>query len=680
MDSLQKVLLTAKPDTGRVNALWLLARDYDFLFEFSKTDSLANAALALADTLHYKRGMAYAYTILGLSCQDRGVYATALEYEFKALAICETINEPKDLGEIYNLIGVLYDDEGDYPKALEYHNKALDIRRKINDKEGVAASLNNIACVYGDKGDMNKVVDYFTQTLKQFEEMGDKSGIGTSYNNLGGAYGFMGNYAKSEEELKKALAIQLEIEDWSGLARTYDNLGDISLKQGRYKEAVDYENKSLEIAHRIHSLEVVKEAEEPLSLAYEKLGDGMKALEHYKLYIQARDSLTNKENTRKSVQAEMTFEFEKKQATAKADQDKKDVVQKEQAHKQQLVIYFISGILLLVFAFAVFAYRSYMQKQKANKELDNRNHKLESAYHVIEEKNREITDSINYARRIQQAILPSVEEIKKALPNSFVLYKPKDIVSGDFYFFHTAPSHPSPPGKENNKQVSPNGGDLEGAIFLAAADCTGHGVPGAFMSMIGSEKLRDAVQQHSDTGKILNAVNKGIIMSLRQSGEQSSTRDGMDIALVSLAPINAPQGGALLSGVPPLEGYREAALLQFSGAYRPLYVIRKNSNEIEEIKATKKAIGGFTEDDTSFDANEVMLHEGDIFYIFSDGYADQFGGKEGKKLTTKRFKELLLSIKNKPMHEQEKALDGFIEEWKTGREQLDDILVIGVRV
>ncbi|WP_317899893.1 PP2C family protein-serine/threonine phosphatase [Aurantibacillus circumpalustris] len=257
---------------------------------------------------------------------------------------------------------------------------------------------------------------------------------------------------------------------------------------------------------------------------------------------------------------------------------------------------------------------------------------------VISTRNLEITQSIAYARRIQEAKLPKKEEIYRSLPNCFVLYKPKAVVSGDFYFFHKT----------------------EHSVFIAAADSTGHGVPGALMSMIGSEKLETAVLQSADTAEILQLLNRGIKTSLKQSEIVESTSDGMDIALCSIDVANR--------------------IVKFSGANRPLWIIRTGQNNVEEIKATKKAIGGFTQDDEQFSSYEIEMKQGDTFYIFSDGYADTFGGKEGKKLKKKAFKEILLSIRDRSMLEQEHLLDDFIENWKDETEQTDDILVIGVRL
>jgi serine phosphatase RsbU (regulator of sigma subunit) len=267
------------------------------------------------------------------------------------------------------------------------------------------------------------------------------------------------------------------------------------------------------------------------------------------------------------------------------------------------------------------------------------NEELEFQKGLIEKKNEEITDSINYAQRIQQAILPNLDDISAAFPSSFVLYKPKDIVSGDFYFYTK---------KEENH-------------FIAAVDCTGHGVPGAFMSMIGAEKLGESVEQSKNPSSILKSLNAGIKTSLKQSEENDeSTRDGMDLALCAVNTITKT--------------------INYAGANRPFWLIRKDGKELEEIKATKKAIGGFTEYAQEFESHTIQLNDGDTFYLCTDGYADTFNGETGKKMNTKRFKEILLSIQHLTMQEQEEHLLNYIKQWQGTAEQIDDILVIGIRL
>ena len=253
------------------------------------------------------------------------------------------------------------------------------------------------------------------------------------------------------------------------------------------------------------------------------------------------------------------------------------------------------------------------------------------------EKNKEITDNLQYAKRIQDVMLPDQQEFVHRFPDSFVLYKPKDIVSGDFYYMYTH----------------------QDVTFLAAADCTGHGVSGALMSMIGHEKLCDSLMRQKNTGTILSSLNQGIRKSLRQSEGNYSTLDGMDIALCAINQKNHT--------------------VQYSGANRPLWIIRKDSNEVEIVKATRQSIGGLTAGDQCFETHTVQLSPGDTFYIFSDGYADALS-KCGKRIKARLFRKLLVKIQHRQMKDQKNLLERFVQRWISGFEQLDDILVIGVRM
>ncbi|HWY34754.1 MAG TPA: SpoIIE family protein phosphatase, partial [Nitrosopumilaceae archaeon] len=262
-------------------------------------------------------------------------------------------------------------------------------------------------------------------------------------------------------------------------------------------------------------------------------------------------------------------------------------------------------------------------------------------------------DSINYAQRIQTAVLPEVSEIKKHLPESFVLYKPKDIVSGDFYYFHLS------------KKLHPVLGTAP--MLIAVADCTGHGVPGALMSVISYQKLDETVNLLMEPKNILKRLNKRIKSALKQTSVESSSHDGLDIALVTLNKSDD-----------------DTTRVKYAGANRPVWIIKSlqggnNSYTLEEIKATKAPIGGFTEKNQDFEQHELIFKKGDVFYLFSDGYADQFGGNRQKKLTSKRLKEVFLSIQELSMDEQHDYLDKFITDWRGDSEQVDDILIIGIK-
>jgi serine phosphatase RsbU (regulator of sigma subunit) len=283
----------------------------------------------------------------------------------------------------------------------------------------------------------------------------------------------------------------------------------------------------------------------------------------------------------------------------------------------------------------------------------------------IEERHQSIIDSVNYAKRIQEAILPPRSEIFKYLPESFVLFKPRDIVSGDFYWFRHLPQ--------------------ENKVIIAAVDCTGHGVPGAFMSMIGNTLLNEIVSLQGviEPAAILNNLNEAVRSSLKQDQLDSESRDGMDVAICCID--------------------FDKMEVQYSGANRPLYLLRGDMENtpveetteasdslllgvtdiefIEEFKANKFPIGGLAmEEEKLFTNHLIPVKKGDTIYLFTDGYADQFGGDHGRKLMTKKFKKILRAIQNKPLPEQETYLGNFIDEWRGEQEQVDDVLVIGIRM
>lgn len=345
------------------------------------------------------------------------------------------------------------------------------------------------------------------------------------------------------------------------------------------------------------------------------------------------------------------MEMSKKELNV-ANKEKK-IREKEIAERKKVFNYLLGGFFIIAI-FSFFLIRNINQKKKANAllamqavEINFQKAEIEEKSRLIEEKNQETLQSIIYAKRIQNAILPPPSEIDPFLTDYFIFYKSKDIVSGDFYFFSDKYA------KELNK------------VIFAAVDCTGHGVPGAFMSMIGTEKLKDAIDVSHKPGEILKELNLGVKGALRQSGDNlNATRDGMDLSLCTI-PIIKPGD--------------TKTTIEYSGANRPLWIIN-NNKELTEYKATKCSIGGLTPDEQIFENHVIDLEKGNIFYLFSDGFADQFGGQNSKKLMTKNFKDLLLSINNKSLKDQKNYLAEFFETWKGQNEQIDDILVIGVKV
>ena len=367
----------------------------------------------------------------------------------------------------------------------------------------------------------------------------------------------------------------------------------------------------------------------------------------YELFIATRDSIDSEANQKAVIQQEYKYAYEKQAAAdsitnAEADKVKDALLTAEKAENKQHQLeataqnqqaYFLYGGLVLALLFGGFIFNRFRVTSKQKGIIEQQKGKVDEAFDALEEKNREIMDSISYAKRIQSAILPPAKIVKEYLQDSFILYKPKDIVAGDFYWME----------------------HRDGKVLFAAADCTGHGVPGALVSVVCNNGLNRSVREHgfTDPGQILDKTREIVIEEFGKSEEE--VNDGMDIALCSL------QGNKL----------------QYAGAHNPLWIIRKG--EVLETKANKQPIGNFDKQ-LPYTTHTFELEKGDAIYIFSDGYVDQFGGEKEKKFKAKAFKKLLLSLQDKSMEEQKIVIDETFETWKGNLEQIDDVCVIGVRI
>jgi serine phosphatase RsbU (regulator of sigma subunit)/Flp pilus assembly protein TadD len=680
IDSLKSVLKQNPADTIRITCLIFLGQEYlystpDTAILYYKeavlkskslppplNEKYAAAAIGQLGTCHYligdyaealdcyskavridektgnRSGLAKHLGSLGIVYKEQGNYPKALEHYLKALKISEELDNKYLVATWLANIGIVYHEQHDYPRALSYYDRSSRMAELLKNRQLQANNISNSGTVYTEQGDNKKALECGLKALRINEELGNKIEIAKCLDRIGIVYKDINDYGKAEECFLRAQALAEELGDKGHIAILWGNMGGLYIIQKKYPKAETYFLKSLSLAEEIGSMDDIRQGHQNLSDLYMATDRYKEAMLHYRKAMAIKDTLFNEVKNKELISQELNYEFAKKEALANAEVAKKEALAEEERQKQRIITYSVSAGLFLVILLALFIFRSYRQKQKANVIITGQKEEVEKQKQIIEAKNKDITDSITYARRILQARLPKKEEIYQSLPESFVLFKPKDIVSGDFYYF----------SKD------------ERGVFLAVADCTGHGVPGAFMSIIGSEKLEESISKGNNNSEILRLLNKGIKASLHQSESDESTRDGMDIALCN---INLEKGS-----------------LKYSAANRPFWIIRKDSTQVEEIRATKKAIGGFTDDDQHFDTHEVKLLPGDTFYIFSDGYADTFSGSKNKKLTSKKFREILLSIQNRSMREQEAFLEKFIEDWKAGTEQVDDILIIGVRI
>ncbi len=668
IDSLKIFIKTAPEDTTKVNALIELTRAYLFqLNDYSTLNQYNAQQLELSEKLGFKKGIAYSLLNKALYAKSKGDYKTALNFNFRALPMMQKIGNKKGESSCYINIGQNYIDLGDYRKAVENTRKGIKIKEAINDLRGAATGYNNLGNIFLYQNKFDEARHYQLVSLKIKEQINDRLGVAMSYNNLGIIYYSQHKLDSALDYYKIALKIKEELVDKSALATTYTNIGNIYFelhkiddalsyqlkslnasesghdKRGiltayhaiggvyeakkNFSESIRYYNMALDISKEIDMKQGILESFKGLSSTYKASGNFETSLHYLNLYYTEKDSLLNKENFKQLAELNTRYETDKKEKEIlllTKDQELNSKIIKQ----QQLVRWGLIGGLALLSISIASIYRRYRFKQKANIILEKQKEE-------IHQKNILITDSIDYAQTIQEAVLATDKEVKELLPQSFILYKPKAIVSGDFYWLN----------KINERLV------------CAVADCTGHGVPGAFMSLLGYNMLENVVKdlQVTNPALILNALHTEVKNRLT-TNDSEETKHGMDISLISID--------------------KKTNLLEYAGAHNSIYIIR--ANELIELKADRLVIGG-NKYNTSFNKQQLELKKGDMIYLFTDGFPDQIGGSKRKKFYYPPFKELLLSIHLLPVEEQKKKLHEAHIEWMGERmDQTDDILVMGI--
>ncbi|CAG5082323.1 tetratricopeptide repeat protein [Parvicella tangerina] len=629
-------------------------------------------SLSIRKELNDQEGIAISYNNIGNIYKYQGDYANAIEHYHNSLKIKEKRGDKKGMASSYTNIGIIYYFQKDFDKALSYHQKCYEIEKEIGNENGEAMALHNIGLVYADQKEYDKALKFYEECLVLKKKLDDKKGLANTYNNMGLVYFNLGDeeqamtYYEKSIELKEALGMKSE------MATTLNNLGNIYLKKKDFEQAAFYCDQALDFAQEVGADRGIRDAAGSLYESYKALGKSKIALEMYELHISVRDSLLSEENQKAIIQQQFKYEYEKKSAAdsikaleaakvqeallaaekAETEKQKKEVKQQEQ---QKYYLFAGLGLALLFGGFIFNRFRVTNQQKKIIEEqkvlveqqkeaVERQKVELEQTHQQLEEHHQEIADSILYAKRIQEAIMPSMESMNTALKDGFVLYLPKDVVAGDFFWMESFVETPD---------------SKEEVVYFAAADCTGHGVPGAMVSVVCSNALNKALLEEGlrDTGKLLDRTREIVIDRLAKSGEE--VKDGMDISLCALN--------------------SKTKELQWSGANNPIWILRKGAQEIEEIKANKQPIGLY-HDPQPFTAHQINLNQGDSVYVFTDGYQDQFGGPKGKKFKAKQLKEVIVDNQHLPMDEQMKLLQSKFMEWKGAVEQIDDVCVIGVRI
>lgn len=564
----------------------------------------------LEASLHNNRGIAYEYL---------NQYPSALKDYFAALTIQEKLDDPEMEANILGNIGLVYMYQKQNSKSLYYHKRSLEINKSLNNRHGISASLNNLAITYSQQGKFEKAEYYYLECIKIDLQAHDTAGLGDDYNNIGIVYIDLKKFDLAEKYLNLALEIRKAQNNQIGLGETYSNFGTMYQDQGQYDKAKKYFALALEIATPIHDKESLKYTYKRLWEIDLALKDSASAFEHYQMYITYRDSIDNSEMARKQTELELNYKFNKEKEVSRLREQEKDRL-------FILILIAVSSGLILILIFSILFFRKWKQTQRQQLVIEEKNK-------LVQQKNDEIMASIAYAKRIQKAILPADSVLTSAFPNHIVIYLPKDIVSGDFYWTDTVGT----------------------TTFIAAADCTGHGVPGALMSVVCHNALNRTVREFNLTNpsEILDKCREIIINELSQHGDSMS--DGMDI---SLAVFDASRKH-----------------LNWAGANNPLWIYRSDSNKLEEFKPNKQPIGSHRHSEP-FTGHTIELNQKDRIFLFSDGYQDQFGGERGKKLMSSGFKKAILDSSQLPIAEQQAFLISTFMAWKGNLEQIDDVCVL----
>ena len=550
----------------------------------------------------------------------------SIELMNEAVKTAETVNNSALLADCYQELGLISQAQNDPQRSIEYNLKSISIHKLNKNLIGLSGAYNNLGIGYAQIGKWDEAMRYFREGLAIELKRQNKYSLGNDYNNIGIFYIIKGNIDSAEHYIRLGLKLREEANDKIGICGSYNNLALLELERKNPEKALINANTAYAICKQIQSVKELIEIMETFYKIHLSKNEYKTALEYYV----RRDSVIRKSeydsNTKKLSEMQSNIELEKKEKEILEKDLQIEKASVDEKKKNLIIIFsFLGLIVLLIIVFYVL---------RTNKKINSANKVISSQKQVIEEKHKDITDSINYAQKIQTALIISEKSLSSRVDNLFVMFKPRDIVSGDFYWF----------------------GEKNGYKLLAVADCTGHGVPGAFMSMIGITLLNQIVNEKGVTSpaEILNKLREGVISSLNQTNEESGKRDGMDVSVIA---------------------WNKNELI-YAGANNPCVVI--SNNQITELKPDKQPVGLY-ERQEPFSEQKMDLKTVDSIYLFTDGIVDQFGGSDNKKVKMKLFKEWLGEIATFESVKQKSELESKFSNWKKNYEQTDDILVIGIK-
>lgn len=643
IDSLKLQLETATNDSIKIHLY------NEISYEYIYTDPAlalfyAQKGVNLSNKVGSNYGLMRSWGQMGTAFKQLNNLTKAIECYIKGEQYAEKAKKKQGISAYAHNIALLYHQLAQYDMAIKYLKKSIQIDKEIKDYESAGIGSNSLGAFYRELNRIHEAEKLFNESIEFFSKINDKNNIAMPYKNLAAIEKIKKNYNKSLQLYEKAMEYQFISGNKSKLAQTYRNISHVYFEMKNTPKMLEYYEKSIKIAPLVEDeidgnslLHFVSEAyanRNDFKSAYKALLIGY---DFYEDHYEQIDSIKAVERDKAFAEMATKYETDKKEKEIKI-QKLENEKEKAASSRKTTIIYSFFICIILVLGLAFMFWRSYRVTKKAAVKIQLQKEQIELQRDEITYKNKEITASIEYAKSLQDAILPDELYIRKFLPENFILWLPRDIVSGDFYWFF----------------------ERNGINYFAAADCTGHGVPGAFVSMTCHNILNAVVidQQETDPGKILSKVHVAVANVFRKEGTLSQANDGMDISLVCIDQNNKK--------------------IKFSGAMNSSMLFQ-NGNGIT-LKADRYAIGGRTPLDYQFSTQTLDYTKGDTLYMFSDGFKDQFGGTEGKKYMNARFVKLLETISTKNIDEQKGILATELNNWMGKYERTDDILITGIRL
>jgi len=645
MDYAKQAIPFLQTDKGySARAKSLVIMNYYMRGQFDSCIKIGNRNLA-----EFKKSGSVISELEVLMCMGRsydfiGNRKKAIQLSLEAIDIAKQNNETNKLSELYISMSTIYKEE-DLNMAKKYALMSLSVLGNPTNAE-VIEVVNVSYLILGNVYHNMHVED---SALYYYYLCKDASLKAKDQRTYLSAIGNIGNVAYEQRQYDKALEYNFltlteykKIELVSEIAVAYGSLADIYKDMKEYDKAVKYYDSALVITKQLQSADDYIYNYKGLSETYEMMGNYKEAFKYFRLYKQWNDSVNNNQNSKKINQLELDYKYKAEQKEKDLIQKNKDLITGEEINRQKYIIWagILGGVLLVVFL--SFTIKTNIARKKTNAKLQEFNNEIIRQKDIIEVKNHEITDSITYASRIQQGVIPDDKEMKGLFPQHFVFFKPRDIVSGDFYWANRV-------NNTTNK------------VMLAIADCTGHGVPGAFMSLVGNTLLNQTLNNPLITtpAEVLDYINKKLPETIKSKTSTGTIKDGMEIAMCEFNP--------------------DTLTMQFAGANSNIYVVRNNSIQI--YKGDKQPIGeSFSGKIINYTNQIILLQKKDCVYLITDGYADQFGGDKGKKFKYKPLEDLFCTISGKNMDEQKKIISDAFDSWKKNHEQVDDVLVMGIKI